>query len=300
MPLSVPAKSSPASLRVVPHHAREAAARLVRREAVRRCASTSCRSRACGRSTACSRRARYRSTTAYASAGVEVRRRRRQSTSARCAYGKFGDRRVVPCLAVVARDLDQSIVRADPDRARADGATRDIVSIAPPVGGRAVGGARRRPGRMARSGLIASSARRRRSSPHRLESRDQHRACSTARRRSAATNVVRSWRAGSCAGLTLIHCSVGYEILTNPRAAGVHGVRVERIGDDRAPLPPEHRIPVERRDRAEVAAAARADGAGVLLRAVDPVRERVVDGEVVDLLGRLVVPRAPRARRRRA
>ena len=82
--------------------------------------------------------------------------------------------------------------------------------------------------------------------------------------------------------------------LHDPRPAGVHDIGVQRIGNRRAPLPTGHGVPVHRRDGAEVAAAARADGARVLLRAVHPVGIRVVDGDVIDLVRRLIVPGAPR------
>ncbi len=85
----------------------------------------------------------------------------------------------------------------------------------------------------------------------------------------------------------------GVEDLHDPAPAGVDDVRVERIGEHRPPFPAVDRVPVEHRDRAVVAAAARADCAGILLRGVHPVGKTVVRGHVVDLLGALVVPRAP-------
>ncbi len=83
-------------------------------------------------------------------------------------------------------------------------------------------------------------------------------------------------------------------------SARVYKIRVERIWDNRAPLPRRHCAPVECGDLAEVSTAARADRARVLLRGVDPVRKRIVGGDVVDLLGGLVVPRSPMSCRRRA
>src|SRR4029077_21068147 len=76
-------------------------------------------------------------------------------------------------------------------------------------------------------------------------------------------------------------------------SAGVDDLGIERVGDYRAELVAGGRIPVERRDRAEVSSAARGDRAGVLLRGVDPVWKRVVRRDVIDLVGGLVVPRAP-------
>ena len=69
---------------------------------------------------------------------------------------------------------------------------------------------------------------------------------------------------------------------------------IERIGNDRSELVPGVGRQSSTRDGAQVAAAAGRDRAGVLLRRVHPVRIRVVDGDVIDLRGRLVVPGAPR------
>src|SRR5712691_10275320 len=89
----------------------------------------------------------------------------------------------------------------------------------------------------------------------------------------------------------------------NPRATGIADLRdaqsareddigIKRIGKDRAPLPGGYRLPVDGRDRPQVAATARGDGAGVLLRRVNPIGKRVVGGDVIDLLGGVVVLRA--------
>ena len=53
------------------------------------------------------------------------------------------------------------------------------------------------------------------------------------------------------------------------------------------------RLPVAHRDPGETAARWHADRAAVLLRAGHPVRKAIVGGDVIDLRGRLVVPRAP-------
>ena len=52
-------------------------------------------------------------------------------------------------------------------------------------------------------------------------------------------------------------------------------------------------MPLAKSDFAVVAAAQRACGAALLLRAVHPVRKSIVGGHVIKLRGRLVVPRAP-------
>ena len=77
------------------------------------------------------------------------------------------------------------------------------------------------------------------------------------------------------------------------QAGAVDDVRVFGIGNVVVALVAADRVPVAERDRAVVAAARDADGAGILLAGVDPVREAVVGGEVVELAGRLVVPVAP-------
>src|SRR2546425_1377907 len=72
-----------------------------------------------------------------------------------------------------------------------------------------------------------------------------------------------------------------------------HDLGIARVGKDRAPLPAGHGLPVQGRDRAQVASTARGDRSGVLLRRVDPIGKGVVGSDVVDLLRGLVVPRAP-------
>src|SRR2546421_555635 len=84
--------------------------------------------------------------------------------------------------------------------------------------------------------------------------------------------------------------------MRGPVASAAVAARSLRGG---AVLPP----PPPRRDLAEIRqvdpvdrirAARHAGGAGVLLRAVDPVGEPAVGDDVVELPGRLVVPGAPR------
>src|ERR1043166_5723532 len=55
-------------------------------------------------------------------------------------------------------------------------------------------------------------------------------------------------------------------------------------------------FPIAIRDFGMVAARRCANGAAVLLRAREPVRETKVRGDVINLRGRLVVPRTPRDR----
>src|SRR5262249_20278385 len=70
-------------------------------------------------------------------------------------------------------------------------------------------------------------------------------------------------------------------------------VGVERIGGDVAVLLDADGLPVAAGDLPERAAAEDRRRTALLLAAVDPVGERVVGDDVVDLRGRLVVPRPP-------
>ena len=76
-------------------------------------------------------------------------------------------------------------------------------------------------------------------------------------------------------------------------ARAIDDVRIGRIRQVVVALVAADRMPVAERERAIVAAAGDADRAGILLARVDPVREAVVGGEVIELAGRLVVPVAP-------
>ena len=77
--------------------------------------------------------------------------------------------------------------------------------------------------------------------------------------------------------------------------AAVDDVRVERVGGDVGVLVGADADPVAKRDLAAVAAAGGADGAALLLAAVDPVGKLVVGRDVVELGRGLVVPGAPGA-----
>ncbi len=79
-----------------------------------------------------------------------------------------------------------------------------------------------------------------------------------------------------------------------PRPAGIDHVRIQRIGNDVSKFISAHRVPIHERDFAVIAAAERTHRSAVLLRPVNPIRKAVVGRHVIDLAGRLVVPRAPR------
>ena len=84
----------------------------------------------------------------------------------------------------------------------------------------------------------------------------------------------------------------GAAIVTRQLAA-VDDVRIERIGRDVAVFFRGDRMPVAESDLAVVAAARDADRAAFLLAAAQSIRKRVVGADVIELRGRLVVPRAP-------
>src|SRR5207245_466023 len=70
-------------------------------------------------------------------------------------------------------------------------------------------------------------------------------------------------------------------------------VWIERIGSDVTIFLRRNRSPVAERDLAFAAATFDSDRTAFLLTAVKPIRKRVVRANVIQLRGRLVVPRAP-------
>src|SRR6476620_11418051 len=70
-------------------------------------------------------------------------------------------------------------------------------------------------------------------------------------------------------------------------------VWIEWIGNDITIFLRCNRSPVAGRNRAVVAAAFDSDRTAFLLTAVKPIRKRVVRADMIQLRGRLVVPRAP-------
>src|SRR5437763_16710596 len=77
-------------------------------------------------------------------------------------------------------------------------------------------------------------------------------------------------------------------------AARVHDPRVAGIRCDVADLESANRIPVAKTDLAVIATAREGDGAAVLLRRVQTIRECVVNRDVVELSRRLSLQEAPR------
>ena len=195
--------------------------------------------------------------------------------------GAAGDRQarnrhVMPGLALVHRQLDEAVVGADPDDAALDGgqcqrlnrAANGSPGRAAPA--HAVGrrGDVRRVAQVGRKlGPVHAAVGRRHQE---LERRDQL-VLVPRRERQGLRDGGASIETGIDVGTDVDPLLARVRDLQDPRAAGVDDVGMQRIGNRRAPLPAGHRIPVERRDGAQVAAAARADGARVLLGAVHPV-----------------------------
>src|SRR5438128_930796 len=75
--------------------------------------------------------------------------------------------------------------------------------------------------------------------------------------------------------------------------AGVHNVRVWRIGRNVTRLSAAYRVPIGTIDGTVVAAAGDSDGAVVLLRAIDVVRRTSIGNYVIELRRRLVILAGP-------
>src|SRR5437762_2800671 len=78
-------------------------------------------------------------------------------------------------------------------------------------------------------------------------------------------------------------------------AAAIDDKRIRRIGKNVTAFTRAHRMPIAKSNEAIVASADNRCSPAVLLRAVDPVRKLIVDGDVVELRRRLVVPAGPGA-----
>ena len=75
--------------------------------------------------------------------------------------------------------------------------------------------------------------------------------------------------------------------------AAVQNIRMQRIRRDVAVLFDANGMPIPKRNRTVITAAGNADRAALLLRAIHPVGELIVRGQVINLRRRLVVPGAP-------
>ena len=202
---------------------------------------------------------------------------------------KVGDAHVTPRRAVVTRDMNEPVVRAHPEQSGHRGRCRQRFNR-PPTTQRRGGGDGVHP---RRNGQLGADARPVRTAverlrdvvePHQQQARIPRRPHQRLRRGGAHFRRRIHRRADVdplFARIAHAHDAV---------AAGKDIQRIDRIGHNGAPLPSIHRIPIEHRDGAVVAAHARSDRARVLLRGVHPVRVRVVHREVIQLLGGLIVP----------
>src|SRR5580704_8968393 len=86
--------------------------------------------------------------------------------------------------------------------------------------------------------------------------------------------------AGAACATTAAHAVQNISVLR----IGKHGVAFARETDG---------LPVSKREHALARPGGDADAAAILLRAVEPVRESIVRGDVINLRRRLVVPCAP-------
>src|ERR1700730_10822570 len=82
-------------------------------------------------------------------------------------------------------------------------------------------------------------------------------------------------------------------LIRSREARAVNDICVERIDGDVTVLEHSDRVPLAKGDFAVVAAAHGSGRAALLLRAVNPIGEAIVRGDMVELRGRLVVPGTP-------
>src|SRR5436190_8483006 len=78
-------------------------------------------------------------------------------------------------------------------------------------------------------------------------------------------------------------------------AAAIDDKRIHRIGKNVSAFTRAHGVPIPKRNQAIVASTHNRCSPAVLLCAVNPVRKLIVDGEVIELRRRLVVPTGPGA-----
>ena len=237
---------------------------------------------------------------AYAPSGSGVRGLHHRDLGPRLQLRR---RHVVPRLAAVDRDVNQPIVGPHPDaidverrrRDRVDDASlrrlcrgrarvladvrRDVPRLPRQVG------ADLRPAVPAGRGLPQRCSRRSRACADRLA------------RRAPAASGRRGSRHRPADLRRDLHDLTGPAVVSRELAA-VDDVGVQRVRRNVAVLLDADGMPFAKRDAAVVAAALHARRAALLLPAADAIGKRVVGADVVELRGRLVVPRAPASRRR--
>src|SRR4051812_26278365 len=77
------------------------------------------------------------------------------------------------------------------------------------------------------------------------------------------------------------------------RAAAINDVGIGRIGRNVAAFTRAGRMPIAKSDSAIIAAAENKDTAAILLRTINVVGKIIINGHVIELRRRLVVPTAP-------
>ena len=205
-------------------------------------------------------------------------------------------RDVVPGCAVVARQLDQAVVGADPNRPRGHRRRRNRVNHAL----RAFLFFARPQSEIGTDNFPRIAAVR---SLHQKLRRLIERVRRLKRERDRRGPWITMLHLRANLGgrrRDVLHLS-GLRVETEELAAGaaaVNNLRVHRIGKDVTTFAGADRMPIAKSDLAVVAAADHRRRAAVLLRAVDPVRKLIVDRDVIKLRGRLVVPGAPGLDRR--
>src|SRR6266566_6042628 len=207
-------------------------------------------------------------------------------------------RHVLPGFSAVARDVNQSVVRARPDGVRFFERRSNRVNNAAMLSffriargenaetrGNFVGFAREivtddlptvsRIGRFEK--LVGGEVQR-----VRLERRKSYRQRARVTIFAAANRLRRNLRV-----LTDV-------LLRSREPVAIKNVRIERIDGDVSILENPDQMPIAKSNFAVIAAALRRHGAALLLRAVNPVRKAIVGGDVIELRGWLIVPTAPR------
>src|SRR5712664_2054568 len=207
-------------------------------------------------------------------------------------------RYVLPRFSAVARDVNQPVVRARPDRVcflerRSDGVNNAAVlaflRIArgenAEVRGSFIGFAREigtddlptvsRVGRLEKH--VGREIKR-----VRFERRKNHRQRARITILAAANRLRRNF-------------GVLADVLLRAREpVAIKNVRIERVDGDVSVFKDAGQAPIAKCNFAVIAAALRGNGAAFLLRAVNPIRKAIVGGDVIELGGWLIVPTAPR------
>ena len=210
-----------------------------------------------------------------------------------------GGGHVLPCRAAIHRHVNEAVVRASPDHALRDVRWRDRIDDAWMPGDRSGRRAVRAHARRHDAVAAREVGRQLRPAAAAVHGAPDHvaREVERARIHRGEEHRCRSQHAvvGRAKGLWRDLLDLARAPVPARHPAAVDDIRVERVGSDVAVLLHADRCPLAEGDGAVVAAALHARRARLLLPAADAIREGVVGADVVELRGRLVVPRAPRA-----